>query len=434
MSAIERTQLPVGWQWCALADVAEVRLGRQRSPKNHSGPNMVPYLRAANVTWSGLDLSDVKEMQFSADEVETYRLEPGDILVAEASGSASEVGKPAIWRGELETACFQNTLIRVRSRGPLPEYLFVVLREAAVSGQFGRSAPGVGIHHLGAKRLSGWRIPLPPESDQARIAEAVQRNMTLIDLGMRELDEGSKRAAAYVAAAVRDVFANFIGVRVRPLGEIADIRSGLTKGRKTKGEVSEHPFLRAANVRAGALDLDEVKTIPATQAEAGRFRLEPGDVLMIEGSGSDRRLGQGWVWEGQVEGCLHQNHVFRARPAADAIDPYFLAWFLVTQQARGYFLRNAKTTAGLSSINRSQVAALPVPTPSLDEQARAVATFNNIARVGAELQHAIFTERRRADQLVRSLLHAACTGTLVHSRESFDRVDGENRPAAHVTA
>ena len=34
-----------------LSDLAEVRLGRQRSPKNHVGANMTPYLRAANVTW-----------------------------------------------------------------------------------------------------------------------------------------------------------------------------------------------------------------------------------------------------------------------------------------------------------------------------------------------------------------------------------------------
>lgn len=433
MSATEATQLPDGWEWCALQDVAEVRLGRQRSPKNHSGPNMVPYLRAANVTWSGLDLTDVKEMHFSAAEVETYKLRPGDILVAEASGSASEVGKPVIWRCEIETACFQNTLIRVRSRGPVPEYLLLVLREAALSGRLGQSSLGVGIHHLGAKRLSGWTIPLPPEGDQLGIVEAVERNMTVVDVGRRELDEGSRRAAAYVAAVVRDVFASFAGDR-RSLGEIADIRTGLTKGRKTKGEVSEHPFLRAANVRAGVLDLDEVKTIPATQAEAERFRLEPGDVLMIEGSGSVRRLGQGWVWEGQVDGCLHQNHVFRARPMKDTIDPYFLAWFLVTHEARTYFLRNAKTTAGLSTINRTQVAALPVPTPPRDEQARAVATFKDAARVGAELEQAISAERRRADQLVRSLLHAACTGALVRSGQLVDEADRENRPAVVASA
>ncbi len=59
------TELPTGWAVARLDELAEVRLGRQRSPKNHSGSRMRPYLRAANVTWSGLDLNDVKEMNFT---------------------------------------------------------------------------------------------------------------------------------------------------------------------------------------------------------------------------------------------------------------------------------------------------------------------------------------------------------------------------------
>jgi type I restriction enzyme S subunit len=109
------TELPPKWVRAPLASIAEVQLGRQRSPKNHFGPNMKPYLRAANVTWDGLALDDVKEMHFSPKEVATFRLAPGDILLSEASGSASEVGKPALWRGEIEDCCFQNTLLRVRT-------------------------------------------------------------------------------------------------------------------------------------------------------------------------------------------------------------------------------------------------------------------------------------------------------------------------------
>ena len=75
---------------------------------------MVPYLRAANVTWDGLDLSDVKSMNFTPQEQEIYRLRHGDVVLGEASGSPHEVGKPAIWRNDLDGCCFQNTLLRVR--------------------------------------------------------------------------------------------------------------------------------------------------------------------------------------------------------------------------------------------------------------------------------------------------------------------------------
>ena len=134
-------ELPPSWVMPRLDEVADIRLGRQRSPKNHTGSRMRPYLRAANVTWGGFDLSDVKEMNFTEPESETYELRPGDVLVAEASGSASEVGKPAIWRGEIEGCCFQNTLIRVRTREASPEYLRYFLLFEARSGRIGSASP-----------------------------------------------------------------------------------------------------------------------------------------------------------------------------------------------------------------------------------------------------------------------------------------------------
>lgn len=191
--AAYRASLEGDWSSQPLSSVAEVRLGRQRSPKNHVGPNMRPYLRAANVTWGGLNLSDVKEMHFTPDEVSTYRLEPGDLLVAEASGSQSEVGKTAIWRGQIVDCCFQNTLLRVRSTGDLsPQFLAVVLQHSARSGAFGRASPGVGIHHLGATRLSAWPVPVPPPEKQGRIVAEVEQRLSMVE-SMRDTIEVATR-------------------------------------------------------------------------------------------------------------------------------------------------------------------------------------------------------------------------------------------------
>ncbi|WP_437296230.1 hypothetical protein [Sorangium sp. So ce426] len=161
--------LPPGWISVIASHVSEVRLGRQRSPDKVAGDYLRPYLRAANVTWNGLELSDIKKMNFEPREFETYRLHPGDVLLSEASGSASEVGKPAIWRGEIDGACFQNTLIRIRSQMPLPEYLYYHFLNDARSGRFADAGKGIGINHLGADRISNWVLRLAPLAEQHRI-------------------------------------------------------------------------------------------------------------------------------------------------------------------------------------------------------------------------------------------------------------------------
>jgi hypothetical protein len=107
----------VSWDSKTLRGVAEVVLGRQRTPQQADGPHMVPYLRAANVRDGQLDLIDVMSMNFSPSEQQIFSLRSGDVLVTEGSGSLSTVGASAAWSGELRgTVCFQNTLLRMRPK------------------------------------------------------------------------------------------------------------------------------------------------------------------------------------------------------------------------------------------------------------------------------------------------------------------------------
>ncbi|MEV8595094.1 restriction endonuclease subunit S [Streptomyces sp. NPDC052012] len=190
------SELPKGWVRVRLDQVAEVRLGRQRSPKNHSGTQMRPYLRAANVDWNGLKLDDVKEMNFTDDEVAVYGLKEGDIVLSEASGSASEVGKPAIWNGEIADCCFQNTLIRVRSYGVDPYFLLHFLRGEAKRGAFVEHSRGVGIHHIGVARLAAWEVPVPPLEEQRRIVAATESQIAVVERAEAAIQSALDRASA----------------------------------------------------------------------------------------------------------------------------------------------------------------------------------------------------------------------------------------------
>ena len=70
------------------------------------------------------------------------------------------------------------------------------------------------------------------------------------------------------------------------------------------------PYLRVANVQDGFLDLSEIKTIEVLPEDVDEYHLEDGDILVTEGGDPDK-LGRGAIWRGQVERCIHQNHVFR---------------------------------------------------------------------------------------------------------------------------
>ena len=150
---------------------------------------------------------------------------------------------------------------------------------------------------------------------------------------------------------------------VRQLQEVAEIGSGVTKGRKYQGRSTVHmPYMRVANVQDGYLKLDNVTEIEVAVDEISRYQLQPGDVLMTEGGDPDK-LGRGAVWTGQIEPCLHQNHIFRVRTMQDVLEPWYFKAYLGSTEAKRYFLRCAKQTTGIASINKTQLRALPVPLP-----------------------------------------------------------------------
>lgn len=190
----------------ALTAIAEVKLGRQRSPKNHAGDHMVPYLRAANVDWNRLRLEDVKSMNFTQVEVSTFALRDGDILLTEASGSASEVGKSAIFRGELKEVCFQNTLLRVRCTGADPDFVQKYLLAEAHAGRFVENARGVGIHHLGRSRLARWTIELPDERGQAEASRQAQGALDAVGHLAARLGDVQRRGEALRRAVLTAAF------------------------------------------------------------------------------------------------------------------------------------------------------------------------------------------------------------------------------------
>jgi type I restriction enzyme, S subunit len=264
------SDLPPGWEWTTIGEVADVQLGRQRSPQQHFGPHMRPYLRAANVTWTGLDLNDVKEMNFDPDDAAKYALAPGDILLNEASGSPNEVGKPAIWRGEIPRCCFQNTLLRIRSRGPLVEYLYWYLHHVAREGRFGQAGRGVNIRHLGKRGLTQFRMPVPPLPEQERIAAAIYEYLSRLDAADAELDSAMRKVYALERSIITEASSTTsppAGWAIVSVAEAGDVALGLQRSPKRHAGTNMRPYLRVANVFEDRIDSSDIMTMDISDAE-----------------------------------------------------------------------------------------------------------------------------------------------------------------------
>ena len=197
------------------------------------------------------------------------------------------------------------------------------------------------------------------------------------------------------------------------LEQIAEIEGGITKdqNRRLTATMRDVPYLRVANVQRGYLDLREIKSILAELDVIDNLRLCKGDILFTEGGDRDK-LGRGWVWNNEIEECIHQNHVFRARLLAPCLEPKFVSYH-GNYFGQQWFTRTGKQTTNLASINKGILSRFPIPVPPTAEGAQIVSEVERRLSIVDEIEAQVDTNLRRAARLRQGILKRAFEGRLV---------------------
>jgi type I restriction enzyme S subunit len=126
-------------------------------------------------------------------------------------------------------------------------------------------------------------------------------------------------------------------------------------------------------------------------------------------------LGRGWVWNGELPECIHQNHVFRARLLDSALSPKFLSWY-ANSIGQKFFFDEGKHTTNFASISMSKLKALPVPIPPPAEEKRIVTEVERLLSTVDAIEATLSVNLQRAVGLRQSVLQKAFSGAPIESR------------------
>jgi type I restriction enzyme S subunit len=413
-SALYRKTIEVNRRQTSLDDLqlATIHFDGSIEPRNLNGKNTFKgklfYAHAGDVVYSKIDVrngaigiipTDMPEVAVSSE----YPVYSVDTAITDASYIH------LVFR----TSAFQRIL------------------NSMISGASGRKRVQPG-------QIEAVEIPLPPlevqhaivahwqvaqksaqeAEKQVKQIEADAESKFLADLGTKQL-QTVERLKSFVVDysqleqwGVRQVTDQLLGLNHLPetkfpvalLGNYATVSYGIQKSPANRPGQHARPYLRVANVRKGYLDLTEIKEINVPDAELDYYRLEPGDILFVEGNGSRAELGRVGMWNGEIENCVHQNHLIKVRVNPEKLDPeYVMTWFN-TELGRGHFFRSAKTSSGLGTINSREVREAPIPVPPLQVQQSMLERVHAFRAEIAHQRERVIQIRREAEAEVEAML------------------------------
>ena len=398
-------EIPEGWEVVQLKRFAEVHNGREIEVEVDSTDSS-----AVGVYGSGGVFKYTNRAQYNGKAV--------------LFGRKGTLGKPLYVEGRLwavDTMYFLTYSNRLLEK--FSYYQFLAFNWAPYITH-------TAIPSVVASEIVACYFPIPPLEEQKKIADYLDNGCAsldaILDRTRSSIEEYKKLKQAVITQAVtkgvrgeremKDSGVEWIGEipkewRKTQLRHCAAIKSGITLGKSYSKDtvLIERPYLRVANVQGGYVDLNDLATIEVTPDEDLKYRLHFGDVLMTEGGDRDK-LGRGCVWHGEIESCLHQNHVFAVQTNETILLPEFLEYLTASDVGRSYFDITAIKTTNLACTSSSKVLAFTIPLPPIEEQIEIVGF---IKKRSLELNKLIMKKELLVQELEnykKSLIYEVVTG------------------------
>lgn len=416
----------------------EVRLGKMLSQAAATGLAPAPYLRNVNIQWDRVDLTDLPEMDFTEAERRTLALRPGDLLVCEGG----EVGRAALWCGEIEGCYYQKAVHRVRPLRPSDEcvrFLLYTLYAAAKMNVFAVEGNRSTIVHLTGEKLRRHRFAYPGCAEQRAIATFLDRETAKLDALLAK-----KRALIELLKEKRSALISRTVTRGLPPD--AARAAGLNPHPKLRpsgvewiGEVPEHwdvkrlkfiarlqtgPFgsqLHASDYVAGGAPIvnpshlsngcilpdPDITADEDTRMRLSRHVLGEGDIVLARRG----EMGRCALVTEREGGWLCGSGSMRIRVEGLAMYAPLLAWALSTRGIQESLLLSSVGTT-MDNLNREIVGAVSIPIPEIPEQ-HAIADYldreaGRLDQMAARVEKAV----ERLQEYRAALITAAVTGKI----------------------
>ena len=372
-----------------------------------SSKGLVPVLRMGNINRiGGIDWNNLVYTSNNID-IEKYLLIYNDLLF-NRTNSSEWVGKTAIYKGN-NNAIYAGYLIRIRTIIVNPDYINYVMNSSYHRNWCNDvKTDAVNQSNINAQKLSQHFIPIPPNNEQRRIVDTVQRWMNIIDnienekynlaLAIKQIKSKILDLAIHgklVPQGPTDEPACELLKRINPnaeitcdnqqygkqpfdipqtwswvkLGDIASSNIGLTY-RPTDITLDGIPVYRSNNIKNGVIDTSDIVRVN-TKILNKQF-LNEGDLLICARNGSRNLVGKNAIIEKLIEPTS-----FGAFMAVCRSEYNHWIRILLNTEYFDRYLDNSNS-ATINQLTQNMLLSFHIPFPPLNEQHRIVAKIEEL--------------------------------------------------------
>jgi len=394
-------EVPEGWCWTCLGDIFLHNTGKALNAANREG-RLLKYITTSNLYWDRFELSVVKEMLFTEDELDKCTAKKGDLLVCEGG----DIGRAAIWDQDYDIR-IQNHIHKLRGLGHINHRLFMFwLMFMKADGLIG--GKGIGLMGLSSRELDRLLVPLPPLKEQNSLVDRIDTLFKVIS----NLEQVKGALAVQITAAKTKILDFAIhgklvpqypsdepaiellkrinpafkpsdnlhyeevlpeGWVLVPLSSICSTINGLWKG-------SKEPLIKVGVIRNAnftkdfTLDYSKIEYIDVELKSFEKRHLEDGDIIVEKSGGSDNfPVGRSIIYQGSNKVYSFSNFTMSLRITdKQQIAPEYLFYVLQHRYRRGDMKQMQTQTTGLHNLLSDIYLSMLIPIPPVNEQERIV--------------------------------------------------------------
>lgn len=411
-----KKKLPTGWRWIRLGEmIVEAKAGFACGLRDPQG---IAQLRMNNLDTRGNFIWDeVLRVPHAANEIEQYLIAPGDVLFNNTN-STELVGKSALFVGYPEPIVYSNHFTRLRTATEylLPDFLAIWLNHQWQKGVFAAICNRwIGQSAVKADKLLNLNFPLPPLSEQRRIATVLRDQMAAIEKARTAAQARLEAVKTLPASLLHQVFPQpdqplLDGWQWIKLGDLCEGPGQYGTSKKSNGEGKGTPVLGMYHIHNGRIRWENISHVELTRGELAKYILKPGDMLFNR-TNSAELVGKTAVYDRETV-AVFASYLIRFRLLNDSADPHFVCDYINSQSGRSFIERNMGRAIGQVNISASTMHKMPIPMPPIGEQ-ETIAQILREQMVAIEKAHlAAEEELATINNLPAALLRRAFNGEI----------------------